>query len=222
VQTYGTIGYGAMFPKSLYTNTIVTVESLVSLIEVAVLTGLIFGRFSRSTARVVFSEVATVTRYNGTPTLMFRLANQRSNIILEARLNAYLLIHEVSAEGQKLRRFYDLKLLRDKTPNFILSWLAMHPIDKDSPLFHLSEQELQARHATIIITVIGLDETIMQEIHARHTYSIADIFWGYRFLDIFQQLPNGKTRINYQNFNQIELVEIESIPTDKGSRTESD
>ncbi|MFN3926682.1 MAG: ion channel [Pseudanabaenaceae cyanobacterium] len=212
VHTYGTIGYGSMYPKSIYVNSIVTIESIVSLIEVALLTGLTFSRFARSNARIVFSKVATVANYNGVPTLMFRLANQRSNIILEAKINACLLIDEVSQEGHKLRRFYDLNLIRDKTPYFILSWLAMHPIDQNSPFYLLSQEALEERQAVIIVTVIGLDETVMQELHARHVYYMSDILWNHRFVDIFEQLPNGKTRINYRHFNMVEPVVPENNP----------
>ncbi len=206
VQTLATIGYGAMFPQTAYAHAVVSIEALVGFIEVGLLTGLIFSRFAKSTARILFSKHAVVCNYNNVPTLMFRIANRRHNLILEAKLSAYLLIDEVSVEGQKLRRFYDLKLLRDKTPNFILSWLAMHPIDQSSPLFQRSPQELIDCQATILATVIGLDETVMQEIHARHSYSINEILWNYRFVDIFSYLPNGKMQINYRNFHEIEAV----------------
>lgn len=206
VQTLATIGYGAMFPQTDYAHILVSIESLVGFIEVGLLTGLIFSRFAKSTARILFSRYAVVCNYNNVPTLMFRIANRRHNLILEARLSAYLLIEEVSLEGQKLRRFYDLKLLRDKTPNFILSWLAMHPIDPSSPLWERSLQELSDCQATILVTVIGLDETVMQEIHARYSYSINEVLWNYRFVDIFNYLPNGKTQINYRKFHEVEAV----------------
>jgi len=206
VQTLATIGYGAMYPQTAYAHAVVTIEALVGFVEVGLLTGLIFSRFAKSTARILFSKHAVVCNYNNVPTLMFRIANRRHNLILEARLSAYLLIEEVSIEGQKLRRFYDLKLLRDKTPNFILSWLAMHPIDQSSPLFERSLQELINRQATILVTVIGLDETVMQEIHARHSYSVSEILWNYRFVDIFSYLPNGKAQINYRRFHEVEAV----------------
>lgn len=207
VQTLGSIGYGAMYPQSVYIHSVVTVEAFAGLLEIALLTGLVFTRFSRSHARIIFSKVMVVCPYNGVNCLMFRIANQRQNLILEAKLSAYLLINEISEEGQELRRFYDLELVRNTTPNLVLSWLAMHSIDAQSPLYNLSPQQLRERMANILVTVVGLDQTVMQEIHTRHTYRIEDICWQSRFADIFQRLPNHKVRINYQLFHSIESLE---------------
>src|SRR6476646_1746542 len=135
VQTLASIGYGAMYPQTVYADAIVTVEAMVSLVGIALLTGLAFARFSRPTARVTFSHVAVIGPYEGVPTFIFRTANQRRNQILEAQIRLYLLRDEMSLEGHSMRRFYELKLLRSRTPSFTLSWTVLHPIDEYSPFY---------------------------------------------------------------------------------------
>ncbi|MGK7957105.1 MAG: ion channel, partial [Crocosphaera sp.] len=130
IQTLSTVGYGSMYPQSLYAQILVTIEIWVGLLLLTILTGLMFARFSRPTAKVLFSNVAVICPYNGIPTLMIRTANRRDNRILEAQIRLCFILNEVSEEGYQLRRFYDLELLRSQTPVFDLSWLVMHPIDQ--------------------------------------------------------------------------------------------
>ena len=201
VQTAASIGYGAMYPKTLYANTLVTIESMVSLGGVPVLTGLAFARFTRPSARVVFSRVAVITTYEGIPSLMFRTANKRRNQILEATLQVYLLRDEVSAEGQAMRRFYTLPLLRSQTPSFSLSWSVIHPIDENSPLYGATPESLKQMQASIVVALSGLDETVAQVLHARHTYAAQDILWNHRLVDIFHDTPEGHRYIDYNDFH---------------------
>jgi inward rectifier potassium channel len=162
VQTFGSIGYGAMYPNTAYANAIVTIESMLSLIGIAMLTGLAFARFSNPTARVAFSNVATIAPHESVPTLSFRTANQRSNQILEAQIKVFLLRDEVTAEGQYIRRIHDLSLIRNQSPSFALSWLALHPISESSPLYGMTPESLVATNSTIIVTLSGVDETVTQ------------------------------------------------------------
>lgn len=203
VQTMATIGYGAIYPITTYANIIVVVEALVSLITVAMATGLMFARFARPTARILFSRVAVITNYNGFPTLMFRTANERQNTILEAKLWATLLKDEVSSEGLTLRRFYDLKLIRSHTPIFALTWMAMHTIDESSPLYGLDVAKFKEGDAEIIVTLTGTDETFAQTIHARHSFVADEIAWDMKFVDILSHLPDGKRSIDYRLFHHI-------------------
>ena len=135
VQTLGSIGYGAMTPHSTYANVLVTIESFSSIVNIAVATGLVFARFSRPTARVLFSNVAVVTQFDGVPTLMFRAANQRGNQIFDANVTVSLARQVVTREGINMRRFEELRLVRSRTPLFALSWTVMHRIDETSPLY---------------------------------------------------------------------------------------
>jgi inward rectifier potassium channel len=203
VQTMASIGYGVMYPRTTYANAVVAIEALVGLLGLAMSSGLALARFSRPTARVIFSRVAVIAPYNGIPTLMFRTANQRRNLILEAQLQIRLMRDEVNAEGQFMRRVYDLKLLRSQNPSFALSWTAMHPIDEQSPLYEATPETLVARESTLVVTLTGIDETVSQTIHSRHTYSVDEILWDRRFVDILLTMPDGQRYIDYSHFHDV-------------------
>jgi len=204
VQTMATIGYGDMHPATLYANILVTIEVLLGLTGFALATGLIFARFSRPTARVIFSDVAVISRYDGLPTLMFRAANQRRNRILEASVNLMLVRNELTAEGQVMRRFYDLKVARRHNPTFVLTWTVMHPIDESSPLRNASAATLRAQEAEIVASISGLDESFVQTIHARKSYRPEDVRWGWRLTDIIGRSADGRLTVDYDRFHDAE------------------
>ncbi|WP_297445824.1 ion channel [Acidiferrobacter sp.] len=205
VQTMATIGYGIMYPGTFYANVLMSLETLIGLFGVAFATGLAFARFSRPRARIRFSETAVVSLYHGVPTLMFRVANQRGNQILEARVQVTLLRNEHSPEGQTMRRFRDLVLLRDSTPSFSYSWTVMHPITGNSPLSGASRATLEAEDAELVVTMAGLDETLSQTIHARHVYRPAAIHWGHRLRDVLSKDTHGRYLIDYGHFDDTEI-----------------
>ncbi|MEA5582004.1 ion channel [Nodularia harveyana UHCC-0300] len=204
VQTLASIGYGAMYPQTTYANIIVTIEAMVGLMGIAVMTGLAFARFSKATARVMFSQFVVIIPHEGVPTLMFRTANQRRNMILEAQMKVYLMRDEVSVEGGFIRRIYDLKLLRNQTPSFSLTWSVMHAIDEFSPLYGMTPESLTRTNALLITSVSGIDETVAQVVHARHTYGANEIFWNHRFVDIMHHTADGHRYIDYQHFHDIQ------------------
>jgi inward rectifier potassium channel len=203
VQTMATIGYGAMYPQTDYANLLVSIEALVGLLGVAMATGLMFARFSRPTARVLFSRVAVITPHNGLPTLMLRVANERRNQILEAQIGLSLLRDEVTMEGLSIRRFYDLKLLRSQTRTFALSWIVMHVIDEDSPLYGATPESLEEVQTDIVVTLTGIDETVSQTVHARHYYITDEILWNMRFVDIFSKKPDGRRVLDFNRFHDV-------------------
>jgi inward rectifier potassium channel len=209
IQTMATIGYGQMSPATFYANLIVTVETAVGLMFLALATGLVFARFSRPTARILFSRVAVIGPYNGTPTLSFRLANQRSNQILQAEVNAVLLRDETTEEGVTIRRFYDLKLARYGTPVFALTFSVMHEIGRDSPLYGASAASLEAQNAEVIITGSGVDETIAQRVYARTSYLPHEIRWGHRFVDVMGWTDDGSRVIDYRRFHDTVALKLE-------------
>jgi len=207
VQTMATIGYGAMYPRTDYANIIVAIQALFGLWGVAMITGLAFARFSKPTARVIFSRVAVIAPFNGVPTLMYRTANQRFNQILEAQQRATLIRDEVTLEGEVMRRFYDLELLRSQSPIFALTWTVMHPIDENSPLYKLTAKDLVEQQAEIVITLTGIDETVSQTIHARHSFVASEILWNLRFVDIISRTPEGKRVVDYTRFHEVKPLE---------------
>jgi len=206
VQTVATVGYGELYPKSLYANALTTVEVMAGVIGFAMGTGLMFARFSRPTARIMFSKVAVIAPHNGVPTLMFRAANQRHNLILEAHVRVAITRDEVSDEGRTMRRFHDLKLERRDNPTFILSWTVMHRIDETSPFYGLSPQEIAARQISIVVLMTGTDESFAQPVYARYNYTGADIVWNRHFVDIIGVSERGESIIDYTKFHSVEEI----------------
>ncbi|MBE9039969.1 ATP-sensitive inward rectifier potassium channel 10 [Oscillatoriales cyanobacterium LEGE 11467] len=210
VQTMATIGYGAMYPKTPYAHFLVTIEVLIGLLAVAMATSLMFARFSRPTARILFSQVAVICPYNGVPTLMFRAANQRSHKIVEAQIRVTLLRQEVTSEGHQMRRFYELSLARAYSPFFLLSWMVMHPIDPASPLHGETLTSLIDRDAQIVVMLTGLDEAGSQTVHASYLYAPEDILWNHRFVDVLTPCPSGARYIDYPRFHDTQPLSLEN------------
>ncbi len=206
VQTLGTIGYGDMWPKTIYANVLVTVEAFASLALTAVGTGLIFSRVSRPTARVMFSRCAVVTCRDGRPNLMFRAGNIRNNQILEADVSVTLATRRFSREGVEYRGFVDLKMVRSHSPLFGLTWSMMHVVDEESPLHGATRESLEAALAEIVIVLSGVDDTFAQRIHARHSYLPHEIVWGKRMADIILTDEDGGRYLDYGRFH--DLVEV--------------
>lgn len=207
VQTLTSIGYGAMYPKTVYANIVVTVEALVGIVGIALMTGLAFTKFSQPTAKVIFSRIATISRCNGISTLMFRAANQRHNQIIEAEIRVYLMRDEVTTEGEYMRRFYLLDLIRDRTPRFSLSWTVMHQIDRNSPLWKATPESLAKTRSMLVVSFSGLDETVCNSLHAPYSYAASDILWSHRFVDIIERTPEGHQYVDFARFHETILVE---------------
>jgi len=210
VQTIASIGYGVLSPKNTYANLIMVTEAISALLVTAVVTGLAFSRFSRPTAKVMFSDVCVIMPYEGIPTVLFRAANQRRNRILEAEVIIYFSRDETSSEGHQMRRFYQLQLSRSRTPTFNLPWTLMHTINESSPLFGCSREELIDAQAQLIISLTGLDETVSQNVHARHTYGMNQIFWNHQLADIINFMPNGDRYIDFAHFHQVIPLDSEN------------
>ncbi len=201
VQTLATIGYGRLAPVDLYANLVVTAETLVGLASVALVTGLGFARFARPTARVAFTARAVIAPYDGVPTLMVRMGNQRRSQILEADVTISLLRDETTREGITMRRFYTLRLVRSHSPVFVLTFTAMHPIDADSPLHGLTVEAMRAMKAELLVAVTGLEETLLQAVHARHIYRPDDVVWGRGFADMIRLDPDGSRVLDFTRFD---------------------
>jgi inward rectifier potassium channel len=216
VQTMATIGYGYMYPQSSGANLLATLESVYGLLTVALSSGIMFARISRPTARVMFSRIAVVALVNGVPTLIFRVANQRRNRIVEAQMSVSLLRDEVTKEGVDVRRFHDLALVRSRSPMFALTWSVFHPIDQASPLHGLDGDSFASLDSEIVCSMTGLDDISIQTVHARYIYGPHDVKWGKRLADIIETLPDGRRAIDYAKFHDI----VEAPLSDDGLSTE--
>jgi inward rectifier potassium channel len=209
VETFATIGYGVMAPKSTYAHVVVSVEALAGILATASITGVTFARLARPTAKVLFSQKAVVAARDGIPHLQFRMANWRRNQIAEAQLAVMILLTEVTKEGEMMRRPTTLKLVRDKNPMFLLTWTAMHPIDADSPFFggEPAMAKLREMKAEIFLSLTGLDETLAQTIHTRYRYLLDDIVYNARFADILSMSPDGTRIIDFDKFHDLEMLD---------------
>jgi inward rectifier potassium channel len=212
VQTLSTVGYGVMAPKGALGSTLVTVETFLGLLGMAMASGLMFSKFARPTARVLFSSKMIVSTRDGKPCLVLRMANGRSNNeIVEATLRISVLKPEVTTEGEKMRRFHDLVLMRSQTPLFTLTWTVIHVIDEKSPLFGETAESLQAMSVRFIVTLTGIDSTFAQTVYARTSYFADDMVWGGRFVDVTSQLPDGRLQVDYTKLNDVVVEPRSSV-----------
>ncbi len=203
IQTFATIGYGVLAPVSLVANVLVVLESLVGLLAAAMTTGLVFARFARPTARVIFSKLASISEIEGQRAFVFRVANERHSHLLEASLSVVLLRNEIDADGQLQRNQYDLPLLRQRTGFFSLSWTAVHLITPASPLYGLTEEDLDRCQAEVVVTLSGTDEYFAQAVWAVHTYYASNILWDVKFVSIMQRQEDGSYVVDFSNFHKV-------------------
>jgi len=203
IETLATVGYGDMHPQTNYGHLVATVEIFTGMCFLAVMTGLIFARFSRPRARFVFANHPVVTVHEGQNTLMIRMANARHNTISRANARLWIIRAERTKEGDQLRRFYELKLDRGEHPMFVLSWMLFHVIDKDSPLYGTTPAELEQGDALLVLNVGGLDDSSAQQLYARRVYPWYDIRWQHRYRDITSISPEGRFLLDYTKFHDV-------------------
>jgi inward rectifier potassium channel len=203
IETLATVGYGDMHPQTNYGHLVATIEIFTGMSFLAVMTGLIFARFSRPRARFVFAEHPVVATHQGQSTLMMRVANARNNTISQANARLWLFRLERTAEGHQLRRFYELKLDRQEHPMFALSWTLLHKIDENSALFGVTTEELDKSDAALALNVGGIDDSSAQHLYARKLYYHTDIRWRHRYRDITSISPQGRLLIDYGKFHDV-------------------
>ena len=209
VETLATVGYGDMHPQTHYGHLIATIEIFTGMSFLAVMTGLIFARFSRPRARFIFARNPVVTIHEGQPTLMIRIANERNNTISQAMARLWLVRMETTAEGTDFRRYYELSLDRSEHPMFMLSWSIFHVIDETSPLYRVTPADLAAADAALTLNVSGVDDNSAQYLYARKLYSHQDIRWNHRYRDITSFSKTGVLVIDYSLIHEI-------LPVDAG------
>jgi len=206
VQTFATIGYGHISPAGLAANLLVTVEALTGLLVFALATGLLFARFSRPTAKIVFSERALVAPLQGVTAFEFRIVNARSSQLIEVECQV---LFTQFPQDRSLRRFVPLALERQKVTFFPLSWTIVHVIDANSPLHGLTHEDLVANNAEFLVLLTGFDETFSQTVHTRSSYKPEEIVWGATFKKIYKPLDaTGVLRIDVGLLHDYEKVSL--------------
>lgn len=202
IETLSTAGYGDMHPQTHYGHFIATVELFTGIFSMSLMTGLVFARFSRPHARLLFANSPVISNHEGKPTLMVRFANERHNIIGNATAKLWLLRNVVSKEGQSLRRFFELPLVRNEHPALALSWTLYHVLDEASPLYGLDADDFRAINVSLVVVVTGYDVVAAQSVHARRSYDHTDIRFGKRYADILDASEDGRLRIDYGRFHE--------------------
>ena len=190
-----------MHPRTAYGHVVATVEIFLGMISLAVLTGIVFARFSRPRARLLFARRVALGPFDGAPTLMLRVANARHTLITGASAKLWIVATSSSAEGVRMRRFRELPLERSENPAFALTWTLMHRIDAASPIVGLDAAGLAEIDAQFVVTITGFEENSAQEVHARHSFVHSDIDFGARYVDILSAVGPGVTRLDYAGFH---------------------
>jgi inward rectifier potassium channel len=206
VETLATVGYGEMAPNSFYGHVVAAIEILFGMMSLAIVTGLIFVRFSKPTSRMLFSDRVVIRDFDGSRMLMLRVANERHNRIVEANASLGMVRAETTSDGEALVRIHDLPLIRHHSPVFALTWTLMHRIDESSPLFGWSHERLQQQRARIIASITGHDETMAAPVHALHDYAADQIAFEHRFADIISTGEDGERVIDLTRFHDIQSI----------------
>jgi len=215
VETFATIGYGNIYPIGPAANWVMTIESIISIFAVALLTGIVFARFARPTAALIFSDVAVIAPYHGKTGFMFRITNARSNQLME--LEAKVQYSHLDGVG---RRFAQLKLERTKVMFFPLSWTIVHPIDESSPLFALEHKDLVDNDAEFLILISGIDETFAQAVHARSSYKPEEILVGKKFVNMYNPVsPDGTISIDVSKLSDVEDASLDEQDSMRHTQT---
>lgn len=212
VQTLSTIGYGQVYPVGLGANILVTLEALSGLIGFAIVTGLLFARFSRPNAKLLFSRHALIAPYRGITAFEFRVANARSNEVIEVSAKVMFTKFE-DVEGVRTRRYYLLPLERGSVTFLPLTWTVVHPIDENSPMYGESVESLRQTQAEFIVLLSGFDETVAATVNQRTSFTPDEVLWGARFANAFllAQTTGSRVRFDMRKFDTVERVSLPEL-----------
>lgn len=206
-QTLTTVGYGHISPQGLITSILASVESFAGLLAFALVSGLLYGRFSRPQAKIVFSEHMLIAPYNNGRALMFRMSHASKSELIETEVQMMVAINQRDEAGNVLRNYYPLGLEINKISFFSLSWTLVHPLDEKSPVFGFSEQDLAEANAEVMVLVKATEETNQQMVHARRSYTTEEMVWNARFGPIISRNKKGQPQVLTRHIGAYEAVE---------------
>jgi len=208
-QTITTVGYGKITPQGFFPNAIASIESMIGLLGFALATGLLYGRFSRPVAKIIYSHNALIAPYHEGRGFMFRLANARKNQLIEAEIQAVLSLNEM-IHGKSTRTFHVLKLEREKINFIFSSWTIVHPIHEDSPFHNLSLEDLINAEAEITILLKAFDDSFSQTVYSRSSYKAEEFVWGAKFSNIHGRTKNG-AYVDLHRIGEFEKAELPAL-----------
>ena len=203
VETMGTIGYGTMYPATTTANVLMVAESVTGLLVTALATGLVFVRFSQTRARLVFSSKVAIGPFDGVPTLMLRVGNERRGNIVGSQFHITFTRTQTTAEGVRIYRSEDLPLVRSRAPALSRSWTVLHRIVEGSPLYGYDAQRLADVDGELQLEVVGIDDTSLQPVHARYTWFAGSVVWDARMADVISETPEGDMILDLRNFHEV-------------------
>ncbi|HEY9196446.1 MAG TPA: ion channel [Mucilaginibacter sp.] len=209
-QTISTVGYGHISPKGMVANTVAALESMMGLLAFALATGLLYGRFSRPSAKILYSENVLIAPYrNNGRGLMFRLANLRRNILIDLEMEVVFGYND-EENGKTVRKFFQLELERKSVSILTLNWTVVHPLDENSPLKDITPEELEAKQASISVILKTFDDTFSQTVHSRTSYIYSDVIWGAKFVPAFTRHPDGHVILDLDKIGKYEMVSLDA------------
>lgn len=205
VQTFATVGYGGIHPTGILSNIIASIESMTGILSFALATGLLYGRFSKPSAKISFSNKAIVTTFKEGKALMFRVANARPNVMMEMEANAMMTFLDKS-NNQFTRKYFPLKLEIKFIYFFPLPWTIVHQIDEDSPLFGKTESDLKNLEAELLVMIKGFDDSFSQTVITRNSYKYDEIEWDSKFIRAFTTDESGETIVDLEKLSETEKI----------------
>ncbi|MBK8127397.1 MAG: hypothetical protein IPK53_00260 [bacterium] len=220
VQTFSSVGYGAIAPRDIAGGAVSSIEALLGLLAFALATGLLFARFSRPSAHFLFSQSAIIAPYQDRTALMFRLVNQRGNLVTDLSADAIFAYVDV-VDGKPVRRFSPLTLERPAILFFPLPWTIVHAIDENSPLWGLDAEALAKRKAEVMVIVRGYDDTFAQSVHVRNSYRFDEIEFGRQFVPVFHVDQHGTMMVNVDRIDETEAAALAVELSDNASTSAS-
>ncbi|MDB5023458.1 MAG: ion transporter [Mucilaginibacter sp.] len=209
-QTISTVGYGHISPKGMATNSVAALESMMGLLAFALATGLLYGRFSRPSAKIIYSKNLLIAPYlENCQGLMFRLANLRRNMLIDLEIEIIFSYNE-EVNGKLLRRFFQLELERRRVSLLTLNWTVVHPLDEKSPLKDMTPEDLQKTQASFAVLLKAFDDTFSQTVHSRTSYQFEDIVWGAKFRPAFDRDDEGRIVLDLSRVSDFDKVELQT------------
>lgn len=187
IQTLTTVGYGHISPVGGLTNTVASIEALLGLMMFAIITGLLYGRFSRPSPKILFSKNCIIAPYLDINGLMFRLINERNSHLINVKINVALSRNETNEKGVIVRKYYTLPLEREQIMFFSTSWTVVHPITEDSPLFNETPESIALSDTEIVIAFEGINDMYADPVHIRMSYLYNEFLWGKKFFLFYQR-----------------------------------
>jgi inward rectifier potassium channel len=205
-QTISTVGYGHISPKGVVANSVAAIESMMGLLAFALATGLLYGRFSKPSAKIVYSDNLLVSPYREDGKgLMFRISNLRRNVLIDLDVEVVFSYNEI-INGKATRRFFPLELERSKVSILTLNWTIVHPLDENSPLADITPDELERTQASFSVLLKAFDDTFSQTVHSRTSYTYADMVWDAKFVPMFERDEDGRIVLDMSKISEFNEV----------------